>query len=615
MSEPRGDDTAGATSGGTPPRPATDLGLDGYEGYQEIGRGGFSVVYKATQIAFDRTVAIKVISASADEQTLMRFERECRTMGALSDHPSIVTVFGNGRTEKGDLYIIMEFLARGSLADRLTSGLMGWEEVVDVGIRIADALQAAHDGGVLHRDVKPENIFVSKHGEAKLGDFGIARLEGGASTRSGVITASVAHAAPEILDGKRPAESSDVYSLGSTLFTLLAGSPAFTSDTDESIVPMLARIAIDPVPDLRPRGVPGPVCDVLEASMAKKVDNRISTAAEFAQRLREAKEKVQRGEPGATQPVVPILPTDGSGGGSWPPAAVTSGEVAAPGYTGQYDPDTGQYVAAAPTPAPAGPATGPAQYTGQYDPTTGQYTGQYPTGQQAAGAYNTGQYAAGQHTGDYLQTNTGPVYGYSNTGPVPAAKEGGGLKVALIVLGVLAVLGVIGAVAVAASSGGGGSSSSITTTVPVAVTPSTSSSVTTTSGGGGSETVMNSLGLGDCFDHPDLAGIISGGAQSDVGVSLVPCDQDHDMQIVAQDVVRAGRVDPYPSDIDDRVGALCLTGFESYVGTAYANVESTFGVITVAPDEAQWDSGERGFVCAAYHSDGSKLPTSLENSG
>jgi len=572
------DDTQGeGASGAARARPPVDLGLVGYSGYQEIGRGGFSVVYKAIQTDFDRTVAIKVISGTADDQTLMRFERECRTMGTLSDHPNIVTVFGNGRTDKGDLYIVMEFLGKGSLADRLAEGPLPWVEVVDVGVRIADALQAAHDGGVLHRDVKPENIFVSNYGEAKLGDFGIARLEGGASTRSGVITASVAHAAPEILDGKRPNEASDVYSLGSTLFTLLAGSPAFTSATDESIVPMLARIAIDPVPDLRPRGVPPAVCEVLEASMAKKLDHRIATATEYAHRLREAKEVALRDPYGTTLPVVPILPLGGVQG-SWPSPTAQQATAPPPTQQGTVQPGTGEWAT-----------------------TSGVASTAVPS------------FTAGTAPGYVTGSTTGSVYpGYaSGTGPVPAPAKGGGAKVAVIVVLVLAVLGVFGALGVALTSGSTPNTTAAipVTSSPVAVAPTT---VGTPNAGG---PVMNDLILGDCFNHPSLAGVIDDTAKSDVAVTSAGCDEGHDMQIVAQKVVTAGRTEAYPTDLASQAEELCRTGFEEFVGASFDKMSTLYGAITVYPDEAQWAAGKRGVVCAAYKKDGKKMIATLQGAG
>ena len=130
-------------------------------------------------------------------------------------------MYGSGFTNDQQPYIVMEFMSRGSLGDRLAKqGAMPWNDAAAATIKVAGALDAAHEAGVLHRDIKPENILVSQYGEPKLGDFGIARIEGANQTRSGVITATMAHAPPEIVEGKRPTEASDVYSLASTLYAL-----------------------------------------------------------------------------------------------------------------------------------------------------------------------------------------------------------------------------------------------------------------------------------------------------------------------------------------------------------------------------------------------------------
>jgi hypothetical protein len=126
---------------------------------------------------------------------------------------------------------------------------------------------------------------------------------------------------------------------------------------------------------------------------------------------------------------------------------------------------------------------------------------------------------------------------------------------------------------------------------------------------------MKDLGLGDCFDHPDLPGVIDGSVVEDVRVSEADCDAGHDMQIVAQEVLRAGRSDPYPDDLEAQAQALCLSGFESFVGTAFDNVDDRYSAITVFPDENQWGQGVRTMVCAAYAVDGSKLKATLEGAG
>jgi serine/threonine protein kinase len=265
------------------------LQLPGFEQFEEIGRGGFGIVYRAQQPALDRAVAIKVlVGAAVDSQAQSRFERERKTMGSLSSHPAIVTIFDSGLTEGGVPYLVMELMGGGSFGERLVrEGPVPWSEALTVGARVADALETAHRAGVVHRDVKPDNILLSSYGEAKLTDFGIASLLDATGTRSGGITASIAHAAPEVLEGKRATARSDVYSLASTIYALIAGRPAFTRDTDEGMTPVIARILTEDPPDLR-GFVPAPVCAVLERGLAKDPAARFATAAEMADALRGA---------------------------------------------------------------------------------------------------------------------------------------------------------------------------------------------------------------------------------------------------------------------------------------------------------------------------------------
>ncbi len=267
-----------------------ELGIPGLTGAELIGSGGFAAVYKAEQPAFRRTVAVKLLMVGRmDEATSHRFERECQLMGALSEHPSIVTMFDAGFTPEGRPYLLMAYMPGGSLEDRLAgSGPLPWREAVPICVRMAGALEVAHRAEVVHRDVKPANILLSSFGEPQLTDFGIARVAGGPETSSGVITASMAHAAPEVIDGQRPGVASDVYSLGSTLYALLAGRPAFSRATDESVFPLLLRIRSDPVPDLRGRGIPALVCEAVEAAMAKDPAARPASAQVFGELLRDA---------------------------------------------------------------------------------------------------------------------------------------------------------------------------------------------------------------------------------------------------------------------------------------------------------------------------------------
>jgi formylglycine-generating enzyme required for sulfatase activity len=265
------------------------LGLAGYADFARVGRGGFGTVYRARQAHLNRDVAIKILPPLSDEVTRTRFERERHAMGLLSGHPGIVTVHESGYTRDGRPYLVMEYMSGGSLADRVeATGPLPWPEAVAIMAGVSDAVEVAHRAGVLHRDIKPDNILMSSYGAPKLTDFGIASLTGGPQTGTPLITATVEHAAPEVFQGARPTELSDVYSIGSTLFALLSGHAAFRRPTDDNPIPVITRAMHDPVPDLRSVGVPDQLARVVERAMAKEPSHRPSSAAGFAEELRQA---------------------------------------------------------------------------------------------------------------------------------------------------------------------------------------------------------------------------------------------------------------------------------------------------------------------------------------
>lgn len=264
-----------------------DIGIKGLSGASLIGQGGFGVVYKADQRS-GRTVAVKILSAPGfDDDTWLRFARECEAVDTLSDHPNVVTVLDSGINTWGRPFIVMEYMARGSVGDRVArDGALAWPVAADIGIKIASAVADAHAKRILHRDIKPQNILLSAYDQPKLADFGVASFAG-EQTNSRSVAASLDYAAPELLDGRGPTVATDLYALAATIFTMTAGEPPFARVDDELIQSVIARIVTEPVPDLRPRGVPGPVCDVIERGLAKDPADRFGSATEFADALRE----------------------------------------------------------------------------------------------------------------------------------------------------------------------------------------------------------------------------------------------------------------------------------------------------------------------------------------
>ncbi len=264
-----------------------DLGIEGLGLAQHVGRGDFADVYRAEQLSLRRTVAVKVLRAQASKPEVeARFKRECHAIGAVSDHPHIVGVHQSGSTRNGRAYLVMEYFPGGSLADRLAQdGALPVRPAVEIAAKIARALGVAHQAGVLHRDVKPANIMVSAYGEPALGDFGIARIEGGHQTTTGLLTASIVHAAPEILEGLGPQVAGDVYSLGSTLYELLIGKAPYYNPADESMWPLMKRILSEPMPSPEGYGVPAQLSEVLRRATNRDPADRFQSADEFAQQL------------------------------------------------------------------------------------------------------------------------------------------------------------------------------------------------------------------------------------------------------------------------------------------------------------------------------------------
>jgi serine/threonine-protein kinase PknK len=254
--------------------------IPGYADVRLIGRGGFSTVYYALQTQFERVVAVKVLDIGLeDERTRRQYQRECAATGRLSGHPNIVSIIDSGFTSTHKPYLTMDYFSQGSLGDRVKSqGPLPVPEVLRIGVKIAGALESAHQKDILHRDIKPENVLVSGYGEPGLADFGIATVTARLESSVTIHALTPNHAPPEVMEGKKATELSDVYSLGSTLYELLAGRPAFNLGNDNSILAFLLRVLQEPVPPIPRQDVVPVVHDVLAAMMAKDPAFRYQSA-------------------------------------------------------------------------------------------------------------------------------------------------------------------------------------------------------------------------------------------------------------------------------------------------------------------------------------------------
>jgi serine/threonine-protein kinase len=291
-------DAPGAPSSGPA---ASGTLLDGrYRVGEVLARGGMSTVHRGTDTRLDRPVAIKIMdpSLASDPTFVRRFEREARAAARLS-HPGIVAVHDQGRQDDGTVFLVLELVEGGTLRDVIREQVrLAPATALTVVETVLAALRVAHRQGMVHRDVKPENVLVSRAGQLKVADFGLVAaawdgaadgsLDTGGSTSDDLILGTAAYLAPEQVQSGRTDERSDVYAAGIVLYELLTGVPPHGGDTALAVAYRHVNVDV-PAPSTRAPGIPRALDRLVLAATARDPDERLASAAAFLEAAREAR--------------------------------------------------------------------------------------------------------------------------------------------------------------------------------------------------------------------------------------------------------------------------------------------------------------------------------------
>src|ERR671919_347080 len=244
-------------------------------------------VYLAHDDILDRDVALKVMSNryASDEEFVERFKREAQSAAALS-HPNIVSIFDRGESEDGTYYIAMEYLPGGTLKNRIVKrGALPARTAAAVALQMAEALRAAHERDVIHRDIKPQNILITGSGDVKVTDFGIARAAASSTmTRTGHILGTAHYISPEQAMGEPVGPASDLYSLGVVLYEMLTGELPFDAETPLGIAMKHVNGHLRQPKELNP-AVPDGINAITLRLLAKNPEDRYSSDAELIEDL------------------------------------------------------------------------------------------------------------------------------------------------------------------------------------------------------------------------------------------------------------------------------------------------------------------------------------------
>jgi serine/threonine protein kinase len=260
-----------------------------YKILEILGEGGMGVVYEAEDTKLKRTVALKFLppELARDAQAKARFIQEARAAAAL-DHPNICAVYEIGEAE-GKTYIAMPIVRGGSLKEKIAAGPIALEEALEIASQVAEGLKEAHERGIIHRDIKPANVMLTHKGQAKIMDFGLAKLTGNADvTRTLGVTGTVAYMSPEQALGETVDQRTDIWSFGATLYEMLAGVMPFGRQSDQALIYCILHEPPEPLSRLRPE-VPLPIERIVQKTLEKDRSRRYQDMGEFLKDLRAAR--------------------------------------------------------------------------------------------------------------------------------------------------------------------------------------------------------------------------------------------------------------------------------------------------------------------------------------